>query len=421
MGDGGIIRNPQAIANLLKQQRTYGLFPVLTSAIWSCRAILRAEVPMRIQKLFASVLLLTAVVASSQERKIDSTLFGAIREGDAEKVRVLVRAGVNASVQDETGATPLMYAAAYASPLMLRVLIEAGANVNAKNDIGATALMWASYDTPKVRLLLERGTDVNAKTQNGVTAVISAALRGNTEVMRLLVAGGAELQSGAVLAPWKMNLTEIAYTSNDQAMRRFVDASGINLSDVTAWMPSPLTRWLLIKVFAWRPQPAASDAELVRALLDKGASANEKISHLTLVASALQRAVTINDAETVRLLIDRGANVNEVGSRGLTPLMFAASGNPNPATVKLLLEKGAKLDDHDQKGRTALDWALLQGETEVTRLLRNAGGHALAPSAPAPAVVSQPRTTRAAMELAVKQLQPASPVFYEIEIGRASC
>src|SRR5438093_10357847 len=83
--------------------------------------------------------------------------------------------------------------------------------------------------------------------------------------------------------------------------------------------------------------------------------------------------------DTSRLLTDRGANPNAKSPQDVTPLMMAAAASrPDPAIVRLLMEKGADLGARDKAGRTALDWALLQGKTQVTRLLRDAGTPALA-------------------------------------------
>ncbi len=60
-------------------------------------------------------------------------------------------------------------------------------------------------------------------------------------------------------------------------------------------------------------------------------------------------------------------------------MMAAASDHADPAMVRMLLDRGARVDARDDEGRSALDWALMQGETDVARLLRQAG----APVSPA--------------------------------------
>ena len=86
--------------------------------------------------------------------------------------------------------------------------------------------------------------------------------------------------------------------------------------------------------------------------------------------------------------------------------------HPDPTIVRLLIDKGADITARDQAGRSALDWGLLQGENEVTRVLRAAETPATS-LPPPPAPVQTPRTTRAALTAAIARLQPISPVLYE--------
>jgi hypothetical protein len=264
------------------------------------------------------------------------------------------------------------------------------------------------------------GAAVNAARPDGVTALVTAALRGNTEVLRVLFSAGADTGKGSAPAPWPMSLSGISHTTNDTALRELLAARGVGAPQVSATTappapasPPPFSSWILTSTFSWRPQPSASNAGLVKALLEGGANPNETVAQLTLTASALARVVRLGDAEATRLLLDRGADPNAKGSSGWTPLMAATIAEKSTATVKVLLEKGARVDARDDAGRTALDWALLQGESETSRLIRSAGAVSMAPPPPAPVAVSTPRSARVAVELALGRLQPASKAFKE--------
>jgi hypothetical protein len=84
---------------------------------------------------------------------------------------------------------------------------------------------------------------------------------------------------------------------------------------------------------------------------------------------------------------------------------------PDPAIVRMLMQKGADVNARDNQGRTVLDWAVMQGETDIARLLRAAGAGSGTGSRAAPAAIAQPRTARIAMEKAISQLQPIGPTF----------
>ena len=114
----------------------------------------------------------------------ESPIFEAIRRGDARAVSTLIAQGADIQAPDDTGATPLMYAALYAGPDVLVALLDDGAPVNTGNKYGATPLMWAAGHAENVQLLVRRGADVNAKASDGVTALVAAARYSNAEAMR---------------------------------------------------------------------------------------------------------------------------------------------------------------------------------------------------------------------------------------------
>ena len=78
-------------------------------------------------RVLAAAVLVAVAVADGQRISASSTLFDAIRRADMAAVTALVGTGANVKTADETGATPLMYAALYAGPDCLKLLIDHGA------------------------------------------------------------------------------------------------------------------------------------------------------------------------------------------------------------------------------------------------------------------------------------------------------
>jgi ankyrin repeat protein len=77
---------------------------------------------------------------------------------------------------------------------MVGWLLDQGCDVDVRSFEGATALMSA-IQTPKpgqIEQLLERKADVNARDARGFTALHRAAEYGNEDVVRLLLAKGAD-------------------------------------------------------------------------------------------------------------------------------------------------------------------------------------------------------------------------------------
>ena len=93
--------------------------------------------------------------------------------------------------------------------------------------------------------------------------------------------------------------------------------------------------------------------------------------------TSLMRAAVQGDLTTVRLLLTGATStgVNSLDQGGQSALILACQ-NPktNPEVVKALLASGANVNLRSRNGYTALTWAMARNNTEVSRLLRRAGG-----------------------------------------------
>ena len=107
------------------------------------------------------------------------------------------------------------------------------------------------------------------------------------------------------------------------------------------------------------------DFATVRALLVKGADViardNRGETALTVAAHTRHRAI-------VQALLDAGSNVNAENSYGSTSLMAAAS-KGNPDIVQSLLAAGADVNIKDHQDYTALIWAAMIGHASVAQIL----------------------------------------------------
>src|SRR5215831_16677833 len=73
----------------------------------------------------------------------DLRLIDAVRKGDHNAARELLRNHADVNAPQPDGSTPLLLAADRNDPEMMDLLIKARANVNARNDYGATPLYAA--------------------------------------------------------------------------------------------------------------------------------------------------------------------------------------------------------------------------------------------------------------------------------------
>lgn len=349
--------------------------------------------------LCSSLALLLVTVAAAAGQTGNRALLDAIRADDTVAIAARIAAGADVNVPDETGATPLMHSAVYASsPAAMRLLLDARANVNATNMAGATALMWAAHDTAKVRLLLERGAVVATKTSSGVTALVVAVRENNVDAVHLLLAAGAD--------PVALTPAQVARALYE---RDPTGRMGQALTAAGARLPTAGDLGTLVRGGIGGLQ----DFRTFGRMVNDGVTPETEVKTAALSAPAFSLIAYDGSVPLVRTLLARRADPNLRASNGATPLMFAAfSSHTSPELIRALLENGADPGLRDANGRTALDWALTRGETPIAAVLRAAGAPASPlPSAPPP--IARPRVAREAIALALTRLEPAGPGFFD--------
>jgi ankyrin repeat protein len=353
-----------------------------------------------IRRSFA-VILLACIGFVNRRVTATGSLFEAIRSNDIAAVRPLVAEGADVNARDDTGATPLMYAALYVGPEFLTLLIDHGASVNAANTYGATPLMWAVTTPANVRVLVNRGADVNARGGDGVTALVAAGRFGNVESMRILMAAGADLKARDT----RTNLLTGAYFGATLDAREVLKEAGVTVESAADLKGAVLNR-------------NRGDIQTLRRLLAAGVDPNEAVPLNTLSLPTFFLAGRDGQVDVMRALVAAGVNPNVTGPRGWTALMLASSGDaPSVEAMQYLLDLGANVNVKDEDGRTALDWALTRGRTNASAFLESKGGTPNEPLAASPTQVTTTRTAVDAVTRAVARLQPAGPAFN----NRAKC
>src|SRR3569833_2727723 len=121
----------------------------------------------------------------------------AARNGHEAVVQQLIHKIADVEAKDDGGRTPLSWAAANGHEAAVQLLLENRANVEAKDDgSGWTPLLYA---TPRgqealVQLLLDNGANIEAQDDDGWTSLSWAAAKGHTAVLRLLLDRGANIE-----------------------------------------------------------------------------------------------------------------------------------------------------------------------------------------------------------------------------------
>jgi ankyrin repeat protein len=241
-----------------------------------------------------------------------TALHWAVRANDMGLVRTLIRGGANVKAENRYGVAPITLAATNGSAEALDALLKAGASARTQTREGEPVLMTAARtgNAAAVKLLVSRGADVNARERwLGETAIMWAAAEDHADAIRVLAESGADINARS--------------TTLDAPMLEFPRSGGPN-------SPFPRGGWTAL-MFAARE--GATDA--ARTLAEHGA---------TLDTAALpQTDVPLKPEELASA--DQGV--------GTTALVFAII-NSHYDLAAMLLEKGADPNVADVAGMGAL-------------------------------------------------------------------
>ena len=166
------------------------------------------------KSLVASFLLKGATINYKDDRG-NSVLSGAIHANRNILTHWLLDKGADIELRDQTTNTPLGIATSKGYRELATALITLGADINAKNIIYGTFPILNAVsrrDLPLLDLLLKKGALIDVKTTDGRTALGTAVAMGELEIVKKLIAGGADTQ---FLFQGQYSLKDIA-RENDQ-------------------------------------------------------------------------------------------------------------------------------------------------------------------------------------------------------------
>ncbi len=221
-------------------------------------------------------------------------LHWAVRSNDLDAAQRLLHAGANPDAANRYGVTPLSLAAEDASAPMVQALLQAGAH--ATGSILMTAARTGNAEI--VRMLIARGADANARESSlGETALMWAAAENHPEAVRALVEHGADVNARS---------DKLVYPKD-----RF------GLEGVTTILPRG--SWTALMYAA---RQGSLDA--ARALAEAGADLNLADPDGT---TALELAILNGHFDTAGMLAEKGADPNIADSAGMAALYAAVDMN----------------------------------------------------------------------------------------------
>ena len=267
------------------------------------------------------------------------------------KIKLLVAHGAQVNARDEKGETALMHAVDRGDVEVVEALLQAGADASVRDAIGATALMHALSDEETYRAaepekltkrrleaarLLSRAKlgNVNAQNGNGETLLMRAASFGETEMVKNLIARGADVNRTDVFGN---TAAVFAYEKDHAAIQELLRKAKPNRQTLNAFLRAAI---------------AKKDRPRVKELLAAGADANYEYligyDHKDIKSTVLILAVKTGDVAIVQMLLAAGANPSLKGllygsESGLKfgTALEAAEDSKNAEVISLLRKAAA--------------------------------------------------------------------------------
>ena len=140
------------------------------------------------------------VVAALLESGVELDIFEAAATGRTARLRDLIADDPSlANIYSPDGFTPLGFAVFFSQPAIVKALLDAGADVNLPSretmKVTPLASAAAAKQTDIARVLIANGANVNARAASGQIPLHEASANGNLELVKLLIDSGANVNA----------------------------------------------------------------------------------------------------------------------------------------------------------------------------------------------------------------------------------
>lgn len=321
---------------------------------------------------------------------MNENIFNAIRKGDDEEVRKLIKAGIDVNQHDPTYNYPPLYFAFilnnYTNFHIARMLLDTNRiKVNELFHEKTYLMLLGKLHThfniedtnTLIRMFIEKGAELNRVDNSGKTALIIAFENGIYQTAKALINNGADISIRdndgksalwyAVGNTWSLQRVDVIQMLLD----RGADTNIVDVDDGTTLLMNTHSIHVL-QLLLTRPEIIAQlnsvntngktaleimlsrgriDDDMVLLLIRTGVDVNTIFSN---GRNVLMEALTHNNVNFVNELLELGADVNVIDNEGRTSLMLACMYENSVTTITKLIERGVNINRVDNNGKSAL-------------------------------------------------------------------
>ncbi len=311
-----------------------------------------------------------AAAVSYRERSLAEE---ALWTGSCEVMEVLLSHGVPLSEDI------LPLAATFSRMEMIELLLRHGAPINGRGREGYTALYNAAWSgrLDLVKMLLAKGADSKIAVSGGKTILHSVVIGSNLfypEIAEIFIQRGADLN--AKNSEGETPLSVCCYHGANEVINVLCrhGAATDSIDEAVSAGDVKRTEAMIKRNRKLLFEEFGDEGELVNMAARRGRT--DVVALLLSMGAAIEArdvgertplhlAVSQGHRETAALLLSRGASVSAIDGNGATPLHLAATAN----LATLLIEKGAKIEARDRDGNSPLHRASLRGAGDVVEIL----------------------------------------------------
>ena len=273
-------------------------------------------------------------------------IFSAIRTNDLDRIRSLIKGGVNLDIVDTNDRSAFIVALQAGHRDMSELLLFNSSRLDAPDSNNERPIHIAARNgyLSIVSDLIRINVDINAPDHLGNTALIIATRHEDKNMMNLLINNNADY---SIKNKKSQSAPQLAQILDLQIAKSVFVKQGIELPaqnegyakvDIASFQQSisksgsPYKGWPLLNIAS-----LLGDTAIVIQLLD------QKVDILATDSSgnsAMHRAAGKGQLEILKLLIKHGGNINAVNNRKETALYVAAASG-HKKTINLLVKNGA--------------------------------------------------------------------------------